>query len=41
MNFEFPIPVPQIPVSDLAKALKYYETHLGFGIDWAPRVEAT
>jgi uncharacterized glyoxalase superfamily protein PhnB len=34
MNSEFPGAVPEIPVSDLKKALAYYERHLGFTIDW-------
>lgn len=35
MNFEFPGAVPEIPVSDLKKAAAYYESKLGFSIDWA------
>lgn len=31
---EFPGAVPEIPVSDLQKALAYYENNLGFTIDW-------
>jgi uncharacterized glyoxalase superfamily protein PhnB len=34
MNLEFPGAVPEIPVSDLKKALAYYESNLGFSIDW-------
>lgn len=34
MNLEFPAAVPEIPVSDLTKALAYYESALGFNIDW-------
>jgi len=34
MNFEFPCPVPEIPVSDLKKAVAYYGNNLGFSIDW-------
>lgn len=34
MNFEFPAAVPEIPVSDLKKAVAYYERNLGFSIDW-------
>lgn len=34
MNFEFPGAVPEIPVSDLKKAIAYYESNLGFSIDW-------
>jgi hypothetical protein len=31
---EFPGAVPEIPVSDLKKAVAYYENNLGFSIDW-------
>ena len=34
MNLEFPCPVPEIPVSDLKKAVAYYASNLGFSIDW-------
>jgi predicted lactoylglutathione lyase len=34
MNLEFPGAVPEIPVSDLKKAVAYYESNLGFSIDW-------
>jgi len=34
MNFEFPGAVPEIPVSDIKKAAAYYESNLGFSIDW-------
>ena len=34
MNLEFPGAVPEIPVSDLKKATAYYESNLGFSIDW-------
>jgi len=34
MNWEFPAAVPEIPVSDLRKATAYYESNLGFNIDW-------
>lgn len=34
MNFEFPPAVPEIPVSDLKTAAAYYESVLGFSIDW-------
>lgn len=34
MNLEFPSAVPEIPVSDLKKATVYYESNLGFSIDW-------
>lgn len=31
---EFPAAVPEIPVSDLNRATAYYESNLGFTIDW-------
>jgi len=31
---EFPGAVPEIPVSDLKRAAAYYESNLGFTIDW-------
>lgn len=34
MNKEFPGAVPEIPVTDMAKALAYYETKPGFTVDW-------
>lgn len=34
MNLPFPPAVPEIPVSDLKKAIDYYENNLGFTIDW-------
>ena len=34
MNADFPGAIPEIPVSDLAAALEYYATRLGFTIDW-------
>jgi len=34
MNLEFPGAVPEIPVSDINKAVAYYENNLGFSIDW-------
>jgi len=34
MNAEFPAAVPEIPVSDIAAAVEYYKTRLGFTIDW-------
>ncbi len=35
MTSEFPPPVPEIPVADLAAALTYYRDCLGFTIDWS------
>ena len=34
MKSEFPGAVPEIPVSLIAKAAAYYETKLGFKLDW-------
>ena len=34
MNSGFPGAVPEIPVSDIKKAAAYYESNLGFTIDW-------
>src|SRR5689334_9798221 len=30
----FPSAVPEIPVTDLAKSIAYYQSHLGFTHDW-------
>ena len=34
MKTEFPGAVPEIPVSDIDVALEYYDSRLGFDIDW-------
>src|SRR5712692_9560682 len=34
MRNAFPGAVPEIPVSDINKATAYYESSLGFNIDW-------
>ncbi len=34
MSFDFPVAVPEIPVSDIDKAAEYYVKSLGFQIDW-------
>ncbi len=34
MKAEFPGAVPEIPVSDIDAALEYYDSRLGFRIDW-------
>lgn len=34
MNDEFPAAVPEIPVTEMNKALQYYERILGFDLDW-------
>jgi uncharacterized glyoxalase superfamily protein PhnB len=34
MTLEFPTPVPEIPVADIAAAAAYYQNHFGFSLDW-------
>ena len=34
MRGAFPGAVPEIPVSDINKATAYYESSLGFNVDW-------
>jgi len=34
MKSEFPCAVPEIPVSDINKAVAYYKDNLGFKVDW-------
>ena len=34
MKSDFPGAVPEIPVSDINKAAAYYESNLGFHLDW-------
>jgi len=34
MKNEFPAAVPEIPVSDMDQALTYYQSKLGFAVDW-------
>jgi predicted lactoylglutathione lyase len=34
MKAEIPGAIPEIPVSDIATALEYYDSRLGFNIDW-------
>ncbi|HEX3252058.1 MAG TPA: VOC family protein [Pyrinomonadaceae bacterium] len=34
MKEEFPVAVPEIPVTDMDQALDYYESKLGFNLDW-------
>lgn len=34
MKHQFPAAVPEIPVSDMNRALDYYQSKLGFDIDW-------
>lgn len=31
---EFPSAVPEVPVTDMVRALSYYEDKLGFTVDW-------
>jgi uncharacterized glyoxalase superfamily protein PhnB len=35
MKSEFPAAVPEIPVRDINKAAAYYQSNLGFTLDWA------
>jgi len=35
MDLQFPAAVPEIPVTDLAKALEYYKDCFGFNTDWS------
>ena len=34
MKDELPAAVPEVPVTDMDQALDYYESKLGFNIDW-------
>ena len=34
MKSEFPPPVPELPVKDIDAAVAYYQTKLGFTLDW-------
>ena len=34
MATKLPTPIPQIPVSDLERAISFYRTQLGFTLDW-------
>jgi predicted lactoylglutathione lyase len=34
MKSAFPVAVPEIPVKDINEAAAYYESHLGFTVDW-------
>jgi predicted lactoylglutathione lyase len=34
MRFNFPAAVPEIPVTDIEKAVAYYQNKLGFQKDW-------
>ncbi|MCI0705909.1 MAG: VOC family protein [Ignavibacteriae bacterium] len=35
MKMDFPGAVPEIPVSNIGQAAAYYETKLGFEVDWS------
>lgn len=35
MELQFPGSVPEIPVSDIAAAVAYYQHNLGFTLDWS------
>ena len=34
MSIKLPTPVPQVPVSDLGRAISFYQSRLGFSLDW-------
>ena len=34
MEHDFPAAVPEIPVTDMNAALDYYQSKLGFNVDW-------
>jgi len=34
MKSAFPVAVPEIPVKDISEAAAYYESNLGFTLDW-------
>jgi catechol 2,3-dioxygenase-like lactoylglutathione lyase family enzyme len=34
MTPKLPTPIPQIPVRDLARAISFYQSRLGFALDW-------
>jgi predicted lactoylglutathione lyase len=34
LSARFPAPVPQIPVKDLERAISFYQSRLGFSLDW-------
>jgi len=34
MSPQLPAPAPQIPVRDLARAVEYYRSRMGFSLDW-------
>jgi len=34
MSISLPTPIPQVPVSDLERAISFYESRFGFTLDW-------
>jgi catechol 2,3-dioxygenase-like lactoylglutathione lyase family enzyme len=34
MSISLPIPIPQVPVRDLDRAISFYQSRLGFSLDW-------
>ena len=34
MTTKLPTPIPQIPVRDLERAISFYQSRLGFALDW-------
>jgi catechol 2,3-dioxygenase-like lactoylglutathione lyase family enzyme len=34
MATKLPTPIPQVPVRDLARAIEFYQSRLGFSLDW-------
>jgi hypothetical protein len=39
MSYIFPGAVPEVPVSDMDRALEYYQHKFGFSVDWAGTAE--
>ena len=35
MKSQFPAAIPEIPVRDINEAMAYYESKLGFTVDWS------
>lgn len=34
MATKLPTPIPQVPVRDLTRAIEFYQSRLGFSLDW-------
>jgi uncharacterized glyoxalase superfamily protein PhnB len=34
VSVKLPPPIPQVPVSDLGRAISFYQSRLGFSLDW-------